>query len=156
MEQLMKRLFLFLVLAGVGITATAFVMRVQAKSDKPLVTVYKSPTCGCCTKWVEHLESNGYEVEAHDMNNVSPMKQRLGLPQALASCHTAVVGGYVVEGHVPADVIDALLEEKPEDVVGIAVPGMPIGSPGMEGPNPQSYDIIAFDTDGSQRVYAKR
>lgn len=152
----MKRLFLLLVLVGVGITATAFVVRVQTKSDKPLVTVYKSPTCGCCTKWVEHLESNGYEVETHDMNNVSPMKQRLGLPQALASCHTGVVGGYVVEGHVPADVIDALLEEKPENVVGIAVPGMPIGSPGMEGPNPQPYDIIAFDKDGSQRVYARR
>ena len=157
----MKRLPLVLSVIVVALVATAFVMWNQASAeaqvapDKPSVTVYKSPTCGCCNKWVEHLEENGYAVESNDMPNVTPMKQRLGLPQQLASCHTAVVGGYVVEGHVPADVIDQLLEEKP-DVVGIAVPGMPIGSPGMEGPNPQSYDVIAFTKDGGQEVYASR
>ncbi len=152
----MKRLPLLILGLAVGLAAAAFALRSPSEAvDKPLVTVYKSPTCGCCSKWVDHLEANGYAVETQDMNNVMPMKQRLGLPAQLASCHTAVVGGYVVEGHVPSDVIDKLLEEKPE-IVGIAVPGMPIGSPGMEGPNPESYDILAFTKDGNQSVYASR
>src|SRR5690554_1055230 len=152
----MKRLPLLILGLAVGLAAAAFALRSPSEAvDKPLVTVYKSPTCGCCSKWVDHLEANGYSVETQDMNNVMPMKQRLGLPAQLASCHTAVVGGYVVEGHVPSDVIDKLLEEKPE-IVGIAVPGMPIGSPGMEGPNPESYDILAFTKDGNQSVYASR
>jgi hypothetical protein len=126
------------------------------QNSKPAaVTVYKSPTCGCCSKWVEHLEASGFEVKTTDMENVEVMKDHLGLPLSLASCHTAVVDGYVVEGHVPADVIHQLLEERPA-VAGIAVPGMPIGSPGMEGPNPEPYEVIAFTKDGQQSVYARR
>jgi hypothetical protein len=151
----MKRISILVTLVVAVLAFAAFVVSSQVQPDKPEITVYKSPTCGCCAKWVSHLEENGFEVETSDMANVTPMKQRLGVPQALSSCHTAVVGGYVVEGHVPADLIKRLLDEKPE-VVGLAVPGMPTGSPGMEGPNPKSYDVIAFKKDGGQEVFASR
>ncbi|MFW5955134.1 MAG: DUF411 domain-containing protein [Rhodothermales bacterium] len=117
--------------------------------------MYKSPTCACCEKWAEHLEENGFEVARENVNDLAPVKMRHGVPYQMSSCHTAVVGDYVVEGHVPADVVRRMLREKP-DIKGIAVPGMPIGSPGMEGPNPQSYDVIALKKDGSREVYASR
>lgn len=148
----MKRLPLVFTLIVAGLAVAAFAARGQRAPAKPEVTVYKSPTCGCCSKWVTHLEENGFDVTTSDMPNVTPMKQRLGVPGALASCHTAVLGGYVVEGHVPADVMKRLFDEQPE-IAGLAVPGMPIGSPGMEGPNPQPYDVIAFKKDGSQEVF---
>jgi hypothetical protein len=103
--------------------------------------------------WVAHLEQNGFEVRTTDVPSVAPVKRQAGLPRGLASCHTALVDGYVVEGHVPADDIKRLLAERP-DVRGIAVPGMPIGSPGMEGRHPQPYDVLAFDEDGSFSVFA--
>ena len=129
----------------------------KADAQSPSIMVYKSPTCGCCTKWVSHLEENGFEVKTTDMPNVNPVKERMGVPQSLSSCHTAVVGGYVVEGHVPAGVVKKMLSEQP-DVTGIAVPGMPIGSPGMEVPGrtPQPYQVIAFDRNGGRTVYATR
>lgn len=99
------------------------------------VTVYKDPNCGCCNKWIDHLRDNGFKVTAIDRRDLGDIKQRLGITREVASCHTARVGDYLVEGHVPADLIRRLLKERP-DVVGIAVPGMPVGSPGMEGPNP--------------------
>ncbi len=117
------------------------------------VTVYKSPTCGCCKKWVRHLEANGFDVKAHDVTDVVPYKIRLGLTPKLASCHTAVVDGYVVEGHVPAQDIKRLLEERPA-IRGLAVPGMPVGSPGMEGPRKERYDVLSVEKDGSTSVYA--
>ncbi len=116
------------------------------------VTVYKTSTCGCCGKWVDHLRDNGFAVDVHDLESVSPVKQHHGLPRQLASCHTAVVDGYVVEGHVPAPVIRRMLDEKPA-VKGIAVPRMPEGSPGMEGPHPEAYDVVAYRADGSTSVY---
>ena len=119
------------------------------------MTVYKSPTCGCCAKWVDHVREAGFRVEVRDTSNVQPVKMEHGLPGHLASCHTALVGGYVVEGHVPADVIRRLLRERPE-VAGIAVPGMPIGSPGMEGPYTDRYQVVAFSKDGSTSVYESR
>lgn len=123
----------------------------------PKVTVYKSPTCGCCGDWVEHMRQAGFEVETHDMNDLSGMKADLGVQPKHQSCHTATVGDYVVEGHVPADLIKQMLEEKPE-IAGLAVPGMPRGSPGMEMPNgaKDAYDVIAFSADGSSSVYAHR
>lgn len=124
-------------------------------AEATLVTVYKSPTCGCCTKWVEHLEQSGFRVEVHDTADVQPVKARHGLPGSLASCHTALVGGYVVEGHVPADVIRRLLRERPQ-VAGVAVPGMPMGSPGMEGPYKDDYDIVSFTRGGATNVYESR
>lgn len=123
--------------------------------EAPRVTVYKSPQCGCCAKWVDHLREAGFQVTALDVEDVSPVKREHGITAGIASCHTATVDGYVIEGHVPADVIARLLEERPE-VKGLAVPGMPIGSPGMEGPREDPYDILAFDADGRTRVYESR
>jgi hypothetical protein len=118
------------------------------------LVVYKSPSCGCCGDWVDHVRAAGFEVEVHDMANVYPIKDQHGLPGHLASCHTTLVDGYVVEGHVPADVIRRLLAERPE-ITGIAVPGMPIGSPGMEVPGGRRdpYDVIAFSRDGRVSVF---
>jgi hypothetical protein len=121
----------------------------------PAVTVYKSPTCGCCAKWVEHVRKAGFAVTVKDVPNVGEVKLANRVPADLASCHTALVGDYVVEGHVPADVIQKMLKEKLA-VAGIAVAGMPMGSPGMEGSYSDRYDIVAFEKSGKQRVYASR
>ena len=127
-----------------------------ASGAKPIaIKVYKTPQCGCCKAWVEHLSKNGFQVETMDMPDLTLVKQRYGVTPALEACHTAVVGKYVVEGHVPADVIQRLLKERPA-VVGIAVPGMPAGSPGMEGAMKERYDVLTFDRAGRSRVYAKR
>ena len=137
-------------LALVALTASAH------DHSKPVpVTVYKNAQCGCCKGWVEHLRQNGFEVTANDVDDIAAIKSKLGVPAALGSCHTAVVGRYIVEGHVPAADIRKLLAEKPK-IVGIGVPGMPIGSPGMEVPGrrPDRYDVTAFAKDGSQRVFA--
>jgi hypothetical protein len=118
--------------------------------------VYKSPTCGCCGKWVEHMREAGFKVETTDVEDVAAVKKKFGLPAGLGSCHTAIVDGYVVEGHVPAEEVKRLLEERPE-VAGLAVPGMPIGSPGMEqGDRVDSYEILTFDSEGRTTVYATR
>ncbi len=134
-------------------TTTASTASVAEEAAK--VVVYKSPTCGCCNKWVDHIREHGFEVETHDTRDMAQVKAMSGVPGKLSSCHTAIVDGYVVEGHVPADVMRRLLEERPQ-VVGIAVPGMPMGSPGMEGPYRERYDILAFDRDGRTRVYDSR
>jgi hypothetical protein len=118
------------------------------------VTVYKSATCGCCNAWIKHLEANGFAVRAHNVNDLDAYKRRYGVTPALAACHTAVVEGYVVEGHVPAADIRRLLAERPK-VKGIAVPGMPMGSPGMEGPTRESYNTVTFDDAGRIKVYAR-
>ena len=118
------------------------------------VRVYKSPTCGCCGKWVTHLRDHGFQVEVEDVADISAVKTRLGVPGRLASCHTAVVEDYVVEGHVPAADVRRLLDERPE-ALGIAVPGMPVGSPGMEvGDRKDPYDVVAFDRAGKSWVFA--
>ena len=115
--------------------------------DAPLVTVYKSPTCGCCSMWVEHLEASGFEVESIARTDMGAVKDSLGVPSHLSSCHTGVVDGYVVEGHVPAEQIKRLLDERP-DALGLSVPGMPIGSPGMEvGDQRDPYDVVLIGTD---------
>jgi hypothetical protein len=123
---------------------------------KPLVEVWKSPTCGCCKDWVAHLEAHGFVVKVSDVGNTG-MRGRLGVPAALGSCHTALVGGYAIEGHVPARDIQRLLAERPS-AVGLAVPGMPIGSPGMDGPEYGSrrdrYDVLLLRKDGSTAVFA--
>lgn len=119
------------------------------------MVVYKSPTCGCCGLWVDHAQEHGFAVETIDIaqyDDLVAKKREHGIDMDLGSCHTALVGGYVVEGHVPADVIQRLLQDRP-DIHGLAVPGMPIGSPGMEGPNAQPYQVIAIGHDGSRSVY---
>jgi len=118
------------------------------------VVVYKSRTCGCCKQWIKHLEASGFSVQANDVPNVGPYKAKHGVPPPLSSCHTATVGGYVIEGHVPAADIRRLLNERPK-VVGLTVPGMPEGSPGMEGPHPQHYDVLTFDADGRVAVFSR-
>jgi hypothetical protein len=119
-----------------------------------LVEVYKSPYCGCCEEWIQHLRKNGFEVKTHDVNDVPAARQKLGMPERLGSCHTAKVGGYLVEGHVPAADIKRMLKEKPK-AIGIAVPGMPPGSPGMESSRPKPYDTLLVQPDGSTRVFAR-
>ena len=123
--------------------------------DLPEVMVYKTPTCGCCEDWIEHLRAEGFTVEVEDQNDLTPLKNMLGIPVRLRSCHTATVGKYLVEGHVPAADIKRLLAEAPQ-IAGIATPGMPIGSPGMEVPGREAepYDVLAFDADGRTTVYA--
>ncbi len=118
------------------------------------VEVFKSPHCGCCKGWVEHLRQNGFKVTTHDVNDVPAARAKLGMPDRLGSCHTAKVGGYVVEGHVPAADIQHLLKEKPK-ALGLAVPSMPPGSPGMESPKPVPYDTLLVQADGSTRVFAQ-
>ena len=122
------------------------------------LTVYKTPTCGCCRLWVTHARSvlRGYEITTHDLGDLGEVKARLGVPASLQSCHTAISGPYVFEGHVPADLIERFMAERPK-AYGLAVPGMPIGSPGMEmGPRKEPYDVLLFDKAGKTRVYAKR
>ncbi|MGQ0640964.1 MAG: DUF411 domain-containing protein [Gemmatimonadaceae bacterium] len=120
------------------------------------IDVYKKPNCNCCAKWVEHIRAAGFSVRTHDVEDTGETRKRLGVPDHLLSCHTAFVDGYVVEGHVPSDLVERMLREKP-DIVGIAVPLMPVGSPGMEVPGEkENYDVIAFERNGSSRVYATR
>jgi hypothetical protein len=141
-------------IAWAGLLA-AFLLSATPLAAAPQVEmqVYKSPTCGCCDKWVDHLRAEGFRVQTHDVPDVSPIKSENGIPAALAACHTAFIGGYVVEGHVPASDIRRMLAERPA-ITGLAVPGMPIGSPGMEGPNPQPYQVMSFGAQGV-RVFSK-
>ena len=115
-----------------------------ARADAlPPMVVYRDPTCGCCHKWVDYMRSNGFDVSVKDGVRLKALKAKLGVPPDLASCHTGEIAGYVIEGHVPADAVKRLLAEKPK-ARGLAVAGMPIGSPGMEGPNPEIYDVMLF------------
>lgn len=122
-------------------------------AKKPTITVYKDPSCGCCKSWIEHLIKHGYRVDARDTPEMTEIKRSLGVPDRLSACHTAVVNGYLIEGHVPAADIARLLKEKPK-VAGLAVPGMPMGSPGMEGPRSQHYQVLSFDKTGKTKVFA--
>ena len=127
----------------------------QNVNASPVVTVYKSPTCGCCNNWVKHLEDNGFEVTTVDLQDVNPIKRKFGIVPNLSSCHTAIVDGYAIEGHVPAQDVKRLLAEKP-DVIGISVPGMPVGSPGMEmGNRIDAYSVVIFDKNGNVNIYSR-
>lgn len=119
------------------------------------VTVYKSPTCGCCGEWVKYMQKQGFTMKVILMDDPTPMRREAGVPDKLASCHTALVGGYVVEGHVPADLIRKILAEKPK-IVGLSVPGMAQGPPGMDENTKKPYDVIAFDRSGKTSVFAHR
>lgn len=121
----------------------------------PAGTMFKDPHCGCCGKWADHLAANQLELKSDASQQMSAVKDKLKVPAALRSCHTAVINGYVFEGHVPADLVKKVLKEKPA-IVGLAVPGMPQGSPGMETGVKQPYQVVAFDRAGKQFVYASR
>lgn len=125
-------------------------------ADDADIVVFKTPYCGCCHKWIDHLQESGLRVVVKDVASTQPVREKVGVPPTMASCHTAVAGGYWIEGHVPADIIKELLDKRPSDINGVAVPGMPVGSPGMEGPNPGTYDVVAYSSDGKSRVYATR
>ena len=148
----MSKLILFA--APVLLLALGGLFWMQQAPAARTAVVYKSPTCGCCAKWVDHLEAAGFEVETRDVSNLSTIKAQYGVERRFSSCHTALIDGYVVEGHVPIEHVERLLEERP-DVAGIAVPGMPIGSPGMEGPNPEPYEVLSFDRAGNTSVFAQ-
>lgn len=120
----------------------------------PTALVYKTPSCGCCNLWVDHMREAGFEVDARNLNDLIPVKIDAGVPPRMSSCHTALIDGYVVEGHIPAEHVKRLLEDRP-DIVGIAVPGMPIGSPGMEGIGARPYQVLSWDRDGNVEVYAE-
>ncbi len=140
--------------ATVALTGAALTAQTPAQITAPTIVVYKTPTCGCCQKWVEHLQGNGLKVLTQHRDDLSPLRAQHGVPASLTSCHTALVGSYVVEGHVPAADVKRLLSEKPA-IKGIAVAGMPIGSPGMEGGTPQKFDTVAFTADGKTTVFAR-
>jgi hypothetical protein len=144
----LARLAALPIVTGLGISS-------KPRAPRPPVTVYKSPTCGCCTKWVEHMQKGGFKVTVKDMADVAPIKKDLGVADALASCHTAVLGPYVLEGHVPADLVDKLLAEKPAGAKGLAVPGMPASSPGMDMPG-EKFDVLLMLAGGKTRKYATR
>ncbi|MBF0273978.1 MAG: DUF411 domain-containing protein [Nitrospinae bacterium] len=121
---------------------------------KPEALVYYSSSCECCKGWLEHMKKNGFEVKAIAVDDVQPIKEEKKLPPKMASCHTAVIDGYIIEGHVPANDIKRLITEKPKDIVGLSVPQMPVGTPGMEmGDRKDNFDVIAFDKEGNTKVY---
>jgi hypothetical protein len=127
-------------------------VRTSAAADST-ITVHKDSTCGCCTGWVRHLQQNGFTTKVIETSNLDPVKTRLGVPNELAACHTAEIDGYVIEGHVPALAVKRLLAEKPT-ATGLAVPGMPVGSPGMEGGEAELYDVVLFGP-GTRRNYMR-
>ena len=153
MTRLSALTYLLLALTPVltGCTDNASV----AKATGPALVVYKTPSCGCCGDWVDHMRQAGFDVSVHEQNDLSDVKARVGLPFGLGSCHTAEIGGYFLEGHVPANDVIRLLAERP-DARGLAVPGMPIGSPGMEMPDGRkdAYYVLLVQPDGDTQVYA--
>src|SRR5262245_11219571 len=144
-SSLTRRSALFAAGASLLQTSTLFAR------EKQVITVHRDPTCSCCSGWVEHLQKAGLDTKVFDISDLEAVKRRLGVPDDLAACHTAEVAGYIVEGHVPAAALKRLLAEKP-DAAGLAVPGMPIGSPGMEGGRPEKYDVVLFGPNG-RRTY---
>ncbi len=148
-QRNMKRITAVLAAAifGLSISAVAF-------AQQAVIEVYKSATCGCCSDWIKHLQRNGFTVKAHDVGDTSAYRAKFGVPDRLGSCHTATVGGYAIEGHVPAREIKRLLAQKAM-AKGLAVPGMPLGSPGMEGPRSDPYEVLLFQADGKYTVYQK-
>lgn len=136
-------------------TAIALGCAGNAAAAPPVIDVYKSATCGCCIEWVKHLRASGFMVRAHDVPEPGEYRRRHGIPDALGACHTAVVAGYAIEGHVPAREIHRLLKERPP-AAGLSVPGMPVGSPGMEyGNRLDPYEVLLVGRDGRPRVYAR-
>ncbi|HYW56625.1 MAG TPA: DUF411 domain-containing protein [Polaromonas sp.] len=140
---------------AVGVASAAFFTPMVMAKPKPQVEVWKDAGCGCCKDWIKHLEAEGFQVKAHDGGNAEA-RTRLRMPEKMGSCHTALVGGYAIEGHVPAKEIHRLLKERPK-AIGLAVPGMPIGSPGMDGSiyeaRKDAYDVLLVLEDGKTRSY---
>jgi hypothetical protein len=137
----------------IGLLLLVFASLVYGQQATKTVDMYENPSCPCCKNWAAYMRSNGYKVNTHYVDDVDATRQKLGMPGKYGSCHTAKIGGYLIEGHVPASDIQKLLTEKPR-AIGLAVPGMVTGSPGMEGPNPQHYNTLLIHADGTSSVYA--
>lgn len=153
-ETLNRRDFLLRTATVAGVSLLAL-HPTRAQPPAPRITVYKDPQCGCCANWNDAMRKAGFVIDVRDTANLQSVKASLGVPEALSSCHTGVVGGYLFEGHVPPDLVQKVLRERPA-LVGLFVPGMPAGSPGMEMSNPERYDIIALGRDQRRTVYATR
>ena len=164
-SQLRRSLLIALPLLGAALLAPRWARAAAAASASASpsasamtpIEVWKDPSCGCCQDWIEHMQANGFSFTVHDTGN-NGVRAQLGLPQKLGSCHTALVGGYLIEGHVPASDVRALLQQKPQ-ALGLAVPGMPVGSPGMDGPaygnRRDPYDVLLVARDGSTRIFKR-
>jgi hypothetical protein len=148
MKSVLKSPLRSLLLAVLASTGTAWAQTAAQ------VEMFKSPSCGCCGKWLEHLQQNGFQVSVHEVNDIPGARKKLGMPDRLGACHSARIGDYVIEGHVPAADIQRLLKEKPK-ALGLAVPSMPPGSPGMETAKPVPYETLLVQTDGSAGVFAR-
>ena len=135
-----------------GLLALPTLVSLALYAADPEITVYKTATCGCCSKWVDHLKANGFQVIVNEVPSTTEYRRKYGVPDSLASCHTAVVEGYAIEGHVPAAEIHRLLKERP-NAKGLAVPGMPMGSPGMEASRKDRFSVLLFDAQGRTTVY---
>jgi len=157
LERMKATLFALAVALSLSPVAGPAAQKKTAATPRPvMLAVYKTPTCGCCAKWVEHMKQNGFTVHVTDLNDLSAIKTKHGVPGRLQSCHTGVVNGYVVEGHVPASDVKRMLKELPA-VSGLALPGMPAGSPGMEAPGMKTppYEVLSFDKSGATRTYSR-
>ena len=142
------------ILSAVAGLSTLAALSTRAAASWPAIDVFKSASCGCCGAWVEHLKAAGFDVRVTDVDDTAAARKRYGMPDAFGSCHTGTVGGYVLEGHVPAAEVKRLLAVKPR-AVGLAVPGMPVGSPGMEvGTRRDPYDVLLVDRSGRSTVFA--
>lgn len=139
---------------SIAVAASVAGVSISGPAYAAAVTVYKSPWCGCCTSWADALVAAGHSVTINDVEDLDQIKKLAGVPEDLQACHTAAVEGYVIEGHVPARELERLLAERP-DAKGLAVPGMPAGSPGMEGGAPEPFDVLLFSADGTTIVYAQ-
>ena len=135
------------------LTAASFLIPASHAAG-PQIEVYKTRTCGCCAKWVDHLKANGFTPVVNEVPSTAEYRKKYGVPEKLSSCHTAVVNGYTVEGHVPAADIQRMLKTKPKGK-GLAVPGMPLGSPGMEAGRRDAYSVLLFNPDGTTSVFQK-
>lgn len=144
-----------LAFGGIGALVAPLIFGIALRSEAaPEVQVFRSATCGCCVAWARHMERSGFRVQVTDVEDLADLKRELGIPPRLGACHTARVDGFLVEGHVPAEDVWRLLRERP-DVRGLGVPGMPEGSPGMEGPRPEAYTVFAFSEGGAVEPFAR-
>lgn len=153
-ESLTRRAFLIRAAAVAGVAALAS-EPAAARPPATRITVYKDPNCGCCAAWNDAMRKAGFQIDVRDTDDLAAVKGSLGVPDALVSCHTGVAAGYLFEGHVPPDLVQKVLRERPA-LIGLFVPGMPAGSPGMEMPNPDRYEVIAVGRDRRRSVYATR
>jgi hypothetical protein len=148
-----RRRALFVLGAAAVVGAGGSLLMTPSPTEAEEVFVYKDPSCVCCGRWIDHMRQNGFSVTVSDVDDMTPIKFKMGVPEAMESCHTAQIGDYVVEGHVPADDIKRMLRERPA-IKGLTVPGMPMSAPGMDSPDNEPYAVLAFETTGRSRVYA--